>query len=146
MKRARMINIYSDGGTIGKNVKFGVVKEVCLGVYIPDLGIERSVKTDGLSNNEAEFKALILAMEIAILHGVKRARFNMDSKIIKNRAQGARPKNKKYQNSRMDKFQDRVLELKEDFIIAIFNWIPRESNERADLLANIGKKQKNEWI
>ena len=142
----KITEVFTDGGTIGKNAKFGTVKEVCLGVYIPTLKIERSVRTNGLSNNEAEFKALILAMELCILYGVKKARFNMDSKIVRNRAQGKKPIKKKFANERMDNFQNKIIELKKDFDLVIFTWIPREQNAKADELANIGKKKNNEWI
>jgi len=139
-----MIDIYSDGATVGKNGKFGTVKAVGLGIYIPKLNIKKALHVEGLSNNEAEFKALIIAMETAILKGITRARFHSDSKTILNRANGHKPKGK-FANSRMDKFQDRVLELKQDFEIALFKWIPREQNEEADELSNLAKKQKKVW-
>lgn len=141
-----MIDVFTDGATIGKNGTFGTVSEVGLGIYIPDLKIERAVKAKGLSNNEAEFKALVYAMELAILHGAKKVRFNMDSQIVLNRCHGKRPTKQKFRNERMDAFQDRVLELKKDFELCLFRWIPREENTKADELSNIAKTQKLKWV
>ena len=135
----KMINIFTDGATVGHNGKLGTVKEVGLGLYIPSIKFGEGKKVKGISNNEAEFKALIWGMEIAIEKGLKNVRFNMDSKIVVNRANGARPKKLKYQNLRMDAFQDTVFELKKKFDDVSFKWIPREKNTTADYYSNIAK-------
>ncbi len=128
--------IYTDGATVGHNGKLGTVKEVGLGVFIPSINWGNGKQTKGISNNEAEFKALIWGMEIAIEKGLKNCRFNMDSKIVRNRANGRRPKGK-WQNARMDAFQDRVFELRKSFDSIIFNWIPREQNATADYYSKL---------
>lgn len=132
LTKKNMINIFTDGATVGFNGRLGTVKEVGLGMYIPDIQFGDCKKTEGISNNEAEFKALIWAMETAIEKGIKEARFCMDSKIIYNRAIGKRPISKKFRNERMDAFQDKVLELAKKFDYIIFRWIPREENSIAD--------------
>ena len=132
-----MIEIYTDGATVGHNGKLGTVKEVGLGLYIPDLSFGKGKKVKGISNNEAEFKALIWGMETAIGKGLKICRFNMDSKIVVNRANGRRPKKAKFKNVRMDAFQDEVLELRKSFDSVIFNWIPREKNSTADYYSKL---------
>ena len=134
----KMINIFTDGATVGHNGKLGTVKEVCLGLYIPSINFGEGKRVEGLSNNEAEFKALIWGMETAIEKGLKKVRFNMDSKIVRNRANGLRAKGK-YQNLRMDAFQDTVFELKKKFDDVSFKRIPRERNTTADYYSNVAK-------
>ena len=134
----KIIDVYTDGATIGRNGKLGTVKEVGLGLYIPELEHADCKRVKGISNNEAEFKALIWGMEVAIKEGLKNVKFNSDSKIIINRANGSRPK-KKYWNERMNAFQDKVFELKKHFDNISFKWIPRENNITADLYSNMAK-------
>jgi ribonuclease HI len=127
----KTIKIYTDGATLGHNGKLGTVKEVGLGVYIPDLNFADCRRVDGISNNEAEFKALIWAMNIAKEKGVKKAMFCLDSLIVVKRANGNRPKGK-FRNERMDAFQDEVFKLKNEFDLILFIHIPREQNATAD--------------
>jgi len=131
-----MKKIYSDGATIGHNGKLGTVKEVGLGIYIPELNYGDGKKVKGISNNEAEFKALIWAMEVAIEKGITEVIFCLDSKIVVNRANGKKPK-EKYKNERMDAFQNKVKELGLDFDIIEFKWIPREQNITADYYSKL---------
>lgn len=133
----KLTEIYTDGATIGHNGKLGTVKEVGLGLFIPSLNFGNDKKVAGISNNEAEFKALIWGMEIAIEKQLKNVRFNMDSKIVVNRANGMKPKKLKYQNARMDYFQDQVFELRKSFDSVSFNWIPREMNSTADYYSKL---------
>jgi len=133
-----MIEVYTDGSTVGKNGKLGTVSEVGLGIYIPELDVTLAKRVLGISNNEAEFKALILAMEIIIEKGIDNVRFNMDSKIVCNRAYGKKPKTK-YANERMDNFQLKVLSLRKKLKNVEFRWIPRERNLVADELSNQAK-------
>lgn len=125
--------IHTDGGTVGFNGKLGSVKKVALGVYFKEKQVKKCKVCDGGSNNEAEFMALIWAMEEAIKMGIKRARFLMDSKIVANRANGHLPTGK-YWNERMNAFQDKVMDLAAQFEDAEFKWIPREANRVADSL------------
>ena len=130
-----IIEVFTDGATIGHNGKLGTVKDICIGVHIPKLDINISKKMSGISNNEAEFQALIAAMAMCIDKGVKKAIFMMDSSIVVNRANGRRPKKLKHKNERMDAFQDIVLDLSSNFDYISFKWIPREENSIADNLS-----------
>ncbi len=133
----KSIDIYTDGATVGHNGKLGTVKEVGLGLYIPDISFKGGKRVAGISNNEAEFKALIWGMETAIEKGLKICRFNLDSKIVVNRANGRRPKKAKFKNARMDAFQDKVFELRKSFNDISFRWIPREKNATADYYSKL---------
>ncbi len=129
-----MMNIYCDGSTVGRNGKLGTVSEVGLGVYIAETGERIGNRVPGISNNEGEFKALILAMQSALDRSYTDVRFHSDSRIIINRAKGKRPKGK-FKNERMDRFQQKVIELSKQFISIDFVWIPREENQIADWIA-----------
>lgn len=122
--------IYTDGATKGFNGKLGTVKTVGLGVHIPNVG-GFCKAVDGMSNNEAEFKALIWGMELATERGIKDAVFLLDSKIVVKRANGNRPFGK-WKNERMDAFQDTVVQLAKNFDSIEFKWVPRERNFKAD--------------
>lgn len=128
---------HSDGATVGHNGKLGTVKEVGLGVYCPLLGLGFYQRVQGMSNNEAEFKALLLAMAIAKHYDTKSPVFRLDSKLVVNRANGHKPKGRKRQNSRMDAFQKMVLERKSWFLSVEFQWVPREENTKADTCSKL---------
>ena len=142
---SNLIDVYTDGATVGYNGKLGTVKEVGLGLYIPSEDYGDAKKVKGISNNEAEFKALIWGMETCIEQGLTEVRFNMDSQIVVNRANGRRAKGK-HQNSRMDAFQDRVIGLTGAFKQVEFKHIPREQNEIADHYSNLAKEQELEEV
>jgi len=130
--KTEVIDIFTDGATVGKNGKLGTVKEVAIGVWIPLLKKGYGKRLPGMSNNEAEFQALINGMKLAIMLGFKFVSFYMDSKIICNRANGMIPKKAKFKNERMDYFQKKVLNFSKAFDFVEFNWIPREKNAKAD--------------
>lgn len=128
------MDIYCDGATVGHNGKLGTVSEVGVGVYIAQTGERIGRRLPGISNNEAEFKALIYAMEYALRNGYADVRFHSDSRNIINRANGKRP-GRKFKNARMDAFQDKVLNLARQFDRVSFRWIPREENMEADAVS-----------
>lgn len=132
------VRIYTDGATVGHNGKLGTVTKVGLGVWIPALNQSYYKQVNGLSNNEAEFKALIYGMELAKTLGLKRVTFCCDSQVIINRALGiTRPTKAKRKNERMDEFQDTVFQLKKSFEQTLFKWIPRGQNVKADQLSKM---------
>ncbi|HLN19149.1 MAG TPA: reverse transcriptase-like protein [Patescibacteria group bacterium] len=138
---ADLIKIYTDGATVGKN-KIGTTMEISIGIWIPHLNKGYGKRIPGISNNEAEFIALINGMKIAIKAGFKYVIFHMDSQIVCNRANGARPKAAKHKNQRMDNFQDMVYELKKYFTFVEFVWIPRERNKEADEITKMYARRK----
>lgn len=130
-----LIDYYTDGATEGYNGVLGTVSHCGIGVVCPEKRLEISKRIKAISNNEAEFYALIEGMKLALSYGHTRVRFNLDSDIVVNRAKGRRPKKKKHQNPRMDALQDQVLLLREQFDYIEFCWIPREKNWLADQLS-----------
>lgn len=128
------MKVYTDGATEGHNGRLGTVTHVGVGVWVPDLKLSISKRLEGISNNEAEFLALIAGLELCLSEGIKSPHFMLDSKIVVNRANGKRPKGK-WKNERMDAFQDKVLELTRQVGSCKFQWIPREKNYKADALS-----------
>ena len=59
-----MVSVYTDGATEGMNGKLGTVTNVGIGIYIPYIDVKHSQRLSGISNNEAEYMALIEGMEI----------------------------------------------------------------------------------
>lgn len=134
----KIATIYTDGATEGQNGKLGTVTHCGLGVYIECLDgyvSEHSSKVEAISNNEAEFMALILGMKEAVKIGITRATFYLDSQIVVNRAKGSKPKKAKFKNPRMDRLQWMVHTLHDVFEKAEYVWIPREQNTKADELS-----------
>lgn len=132
------VECYTDGATVGWNGKLGTVSEVGVGVFCQEREIYHTEKMRGISNNEAEFKALICAMKLLLERGEENVQFYLDSRIVVNRAM--RPyvkKTKKLKDPtvRMNNFQQKVLDLAEQFNSVHFKWIPREENTVADELS-----------
>lgn len=123
--------IHTDGATVGHNGKLGTVSKVGLGMYIPFLSYGDWKLDDGISNNEAEFKALLWAMDIAIEKKIYDIEFLLDSQIVVNRCNGKRPGGR-FKNERMDAFQDEVKKKEKNFNKVSYIWVPREANEVAD--------------
>lgn len=135
-----MVTIFSDGATEGFNGKLGTVKFCGIGVYCPTTDFRFSDRISAGSNNEAEFYALIKALEYAIEQKFQEVEFLLDSQIVINRALGRRPTKAKWKNPRMDIFQDRVLSLIDRIPHCRFTWIPREQNQVADYLSKASLK------
>lgn len=129
-----MITIFTDGATEGANGKLGTVSFCGIGFYCPDVDYRYSKRIPAISNNEAEFWALITAMKWALLNNHKKVQFKMDSMIIRNRARGKRPGGK-YTNHRLNALQDILMGLKGEFEHIEFIWIPRYQNYMADRLS-----------
>lgn len=137
--------VYTDWATVWHNGKLGTVKEVWLWIYFLCADHWFSFRVPGISNNEAEFLAVIKAMELCIHFNAKSVEFRMDSKIVYNRCINKWPKVKwNYElnractsNLRMDEFQSKVFELAKQFNYIGFKWVPREWNTKADELSKL---------
>lgn len=146
-----MVTIFTDGATEGHNGKLGTVTHCGIGFYCEDDQYQHSSRIEAISNNEAEWTALIQAMIYAIEKGYDEVEFKTDSMIvvrrmnrrfvkIKKNIQGFKATNpKKIQsNARrlvMDSYQKQAMELQTKFKKCLFTWIPREKNEMADMLS-----------
>ncbi len=133
----KKVIIYTDGASRGNpgqaaigalfcNEKKEVIKR-----YSQYLG-------DKITNNEAEYMAIILALKkFNALFGKKLAQkteieIRSDSELLMNQLNG------KYKivNPKMQEFFIQIWNLKIDFKKVTFKFIPREKNKEADKLAN----------
>lgn len=128
--------VYTDGATVGHNGRLGTVREVGLGIYIETTGDKISKRAKGISNNEAEFMALIEAMKVCLNRGYRTCTFISDSTIVVNRATNRKKVGSgRKKNKRMDDFQIQVLDLAQQFDEVEFIWVKRERNTVADKLS-----------
>ncbi len=130
------ITIYTDGGSRGNPGPSAI------GIVIKDARGE-TVKTYGEkighgTNNEAEYKAIILALEKAkLLLGKKKAKevevhMKMDSELAFRQLTGVY----KLKDEKIQKFFIEIHNLKTDFKKVTFEHVRREYNKEADAALN----------
>jgi len=91
---------------------------------------------DHRTNNEAEYCALIMALEQAIILKIKMITIYGDSLLVINQLNGVY----KVKNSKMIPLFQRVMSLKSQFEYLEFTHIYRDKNSRADQLANLAMR------
>jgi ribonuclease HI len=84
------------------------------------------------TNNEAEYRALIAGLEMALKEGCKRIEVRADSELMVRQVSGQY----KVKNENLKKFWQRAKELAAEFESFVMRHVPREENSRADELAN----------
>jgi len=120
--------IYTDGGARGNPGPGGI------GVVIKynDKILEFSEYIGHLTNNQAEYKAVILALEEAKKINIKEIDFYLDSELVVNQL------NRKYKikNQELSFLFIKVWNLSSNFEKITYTHIPREQNKEADRLVN----------
>lgn len=129
--------IYTDGGSRGNPGKAGIGVVICnekdqeVKKYGEYLG-------DNLTNNEAEYSAVIFALKkFKALFGKKLAEntdieIRADSELIVKQLNGQY----RLENPKIQQFFIEIWNLKFDFKSVKFKHIPREKNKEADRLVN----------
>ena len=84
------------------------------------------------TNNEAEYKAAITALEAALGLGVARLELRMDSELVIRQLTGRY----RVRNPRLLPLYNRLLDLRSRFQSVTFRNVPRGENGLADSLAN----------
>ena len=136
MRRQEEIIIYTDGGARGNPgpAAIGVAVQDAKGRPIKGWGKAIGKAT----NNEAEYRAVVFALEKAkALFGSKKTRemfveIRMDSKLVASQLSGEY----KIEEERLFPFFIKVWNLKMDFAGVSFVHVPREQNREADRLVN----------
>ncbi len=131
------IIIYTDGGSRGNPGKAAIGVVFCneMGQKIKEFG---EYLGDGLTNNDAEYQAVIFALKkFKAVFGKKIAEVSevevrSDSELLVNQMNGKY----KIENERIQKFFIEIWNLKIDFAGVKFKAIPREKNKEADRLVN----------
>ncbi|XP_072084699.1 uncharacterized protein [Arachis hypogaea] len=107
----------------------GIILESPAGVIY-----EQSVKFEfPVSNNQAEYEALLGGLVLAQEVGAKRLEVCSDSQVVTSQVNGS------YQarDSLLQKYLERVKELSKQFEEVTIQHVPRERNTRADLLSKL---------
>ncbi len=131
------IIIYTDGGSRGNPGKAAIGVVFCneMGQEIKKFG---EYLGDGLTNNEAEYQAVIFALKkFKAVFGKKIAEVSdvevrSDSELLVNQMNGRY----KLENEKIQKFFIEIWNLKIDFKSVKFKAIRREQNKEADRLVN----------
>ena len=123
-----MIEVYIDGASAGNPGPSGA------GIFIKGNGIVEkfSLPLGVMSNHEAEYHALIKALEICLENGYFRSlvSFRTDSELVNNAMEKAFVKNKQY-----SPLLEIALNLSSKFDLFFMKWIPSIENKVADELA-----------
>ncbi|MEM3465962.1 MAG: ribonuclease HI family protein [Candidatus Jordarchaeales archaeon] len=125
-----MVRVFVDGASRGNPGPAGI------GFVIVEASgkvIERRGRYVGVStNNQAEYLALIEALEACRRVGASRVEVFSDSELLVKQLKGEY----RVENSRLAVLYRRVKELEGLFESVVYRHVPRESNIEADALAN----------
>jgi ribonuclease HI len=126
----KSLTINTDGGARGNPGPAGI------GVVIKNEAGEIIYRHGGYigegTNNTAEYKALIKALEEAYNLGGTHLHINMDSELIVRQMQGVY----KIKEPNLQKLAGEVIKLKNKFAKVDFTHVRREFNKEADALVN----------
>lgn len=84
------------------------------------------------THNEAEYRALIKGLEVALDHGVQRIRVYMDSALVVDQVNGCAA----VRQAHLGKWHAAASSLRTEFKSIRVSWVPREWNAEADKLAS----------
>lgn len=112
--------------------------DIGLGVVLVDINgkevMSASVSGGYGTNNCGEYRALILAMELALENGFKKVLFVGDSQLVVYQVMGVWGVN----NDDLRLLQERAQSLGQKFEWCSVKWVKRTSNSRADELSKAG--------
>lgn len=117
--------IYTDGGARGNPGPSGI------GVHIVSKGDYHQYIGEA-TNNQAEYRAVILALEKAKLFRAQQLQFYLDSELV------VKQLNQQYKikDKELAKLFVKIWNLRLNFKKTTFSYIPREKNKLADKLVN----------
>lgn len=121
---------YADGASRGNPgpSSFGAVVLDPDGTVLHETGQKIGVGT----NNVAEYRGAIAALESALALGASEVELRMDSELIVRQLSGRY----KVRNPKLIPLHNRMLALRERFERVVIAHVPRELNKHADRLAN----------
>lgn len=122
-------HVYFDGACRGNPGPASIGYVLITGDGVVAEGSERIGRA---TNNQAEYRALIRALEVAADHGFDDLHIRGDSQLIVKQVTGAWNAN----DPELKELRVRVRELLDRFDSWKLEHVPREINERADQLAN----------
>ncbi|RDX88227.1 pol, partial [Mucuna pruriens] len=123
-----------DGSSNRAGSGAGVILEGPTGAFI-----EQSLHFEfKASNNQAEYEALLAGMKLAKEIGVRRLTAKSDSKLVTGQVNG----DYQTKDPQLAKYCERAAATASSFDKFTLQHVPREQNERADLLAKLASTQK----
>lgn len=126
----RELIAFCDGASQGNPGPAGI------GVVLADASgrilVEASDSIGRATNNQAEYRALIRALELALGIGASRLQVHMDSELVVLQMQGIY----RVRNAKLRPLWEQATALARRFEHIEFTAVPRELNYRADLLAS----------
>jgi ribonuclease HI len=123
-----MIEVYIDGASAGNPGPSGA------GIFIKGHGSAEkySFPLGLMSNHEAEYHALIRALEICIEKNYRTVSFRTDSELVSRAVEKEFAKNKKFAP-----LLEQALKLSGELDLFFIKWIPSNDNRTADELARL---------
>ncbi|WP_400241903.1 reverse transcriptase-like protein [Niallia sp. JL1B1071] len=123
-----MIEVYIDGASAGNPGPSGA------GIFIKGHGSAEkySFPLGLMSNHEAEYFALIKALEICIDKNYRTVSFRTDSELVSRAVEKEFAKNKKFAP-----LLEQALKLARELDLFFIKWIPSNDNKTADELARL---------
>ncbi|TWI58971.1 reverse transcriptase-like protein [Halalkalibacter nanhaiisediminis] len=122
-----MVDVYIDGASAGDPGPSGA------GVFInyKNGQVENhSIPLGEMSNHEAEYEALIHALDLCLERRLSIVSFRTDSKLIDEAIEKRYVKNKRFQP-----YLEKALKRTDQFDLFFMKWIPSSQNKSADALA-----------
>ncbi|MEW9109454.1 reverse transcriptase-like protein [Cytobacillus gottheilii] len=129
-----MIEVYIDGASAGNPGPSGA------GIFIKANGnVERhSIPLGIMENHEAEYHALIKALEICIQKNYQTVSFRTDSQLVNAAMEKEFVKNKRY-----SPLLEQALLLSKQLPLFFIKWVPSSENKSADDLARAAIRKNN---
>ena len=123
-----MIEVYIDGASAGNPGPSGA------GIFIKGHGSAEkySIPLGLMSNHEAEYYALIKALEICVNNNYRTVSFRTDSELVSRAVEKEFAKNKKFAP-----LLEQALQLSQKLDLFFIKWIPSNDNRTADELARL---------
>jgi len=122
--------LFTDGGSRGNPGPAAAGIFLCTPekAFVKEIGVYLGEGT----NNDAEYKALVIGLKAAIKSGAKNLVCFLDSELIVKQLKGIY----KMKNERLRVFFDEIKMLEKNFETISYKHIPREKNKKADSLVN----------
>lgn len=132
--RVKRVIIHADGSSRGNP------GPAAIGATVKDeqgrLVARISQRIGRMTNNQAEYRAIIAALEAAIRLGVKQVAMNLDSELVVKQIKGEY----RVKNLALKSLYQQVKQLTSRLEGYTINHIPRQQNTEADNLANMAFK------
>ncbi|XP_070002426.1 uncharacterized protein [Nicotiana sylvestris] len=122
-------NLFMDGASNVKGSGLGIVLKPHTGS-----AIRQSIKTSRLTNNEAEYEAMIAGLELAKSLGAEVIEAKCNSLLVVNQVS----KNFEVREDRMQWYLDKLQVTLHRFKEWTLDHVPKEQNSEADAFANLG--------